>query len=167
MGAQVTSSEGVGYADITAMAQSLGASGQNMQKAAQDLIQTAVDDITRYAQQFAPKKSGVLTQSIHGDVDAGNLIGTVSAGAKYALFVELGTGTRGEFPTHEIVIRPKNASVLRWRGPDGKIHFAKVVRSPGMKSHPFLRPALQKAIEDLETSIGVAASVSVLEGMKT
>jgi phage gpG-like protein len=53
-------------------------------------------------------------------------------------------------PIHEFggtiparIIRPKNSSVLAWRGPDG-MRFARFVRFPGatIPARPYLRPAL-------------------------
>lgn len=56
-------------------------------------------------------------------------------GKLYPLYVEFGTGPH--------TIRPKNPNgMLRWTGPDGRVHFAKVVHHPGARAQPFIRPAL-------------------------
>jgi hypothetical protein len=56
-------------------------------------------------------------------------------GEPIGLFAEVGTQPH--------TIRPKNPNGwLRWTGPDGKVHFAKVVHHPGTRAQPHLRPAL-------------------------
>lgn len=155
----------VGYSDITDLSEYWAQqSGITMQQAAAGLIAETTQNIENYAQMYVPTRTGELKGSITSWTQDNGLTGVVAATAPYALFVELGTGQRGEFPGAQIVIRPRTASVLRFVGADGKVHYAKVVRSPGMAAHPFLRPALEQAIADLEANLGVAAMTSVLKG---
>jgi HK97 gp10 family phage protein len=155
---------GVGYADISGLAERMGEVGPAAVRVTQRLVAATTEQVEHYATEYAPRKTGTLVGSIRSDIGNGGMSGTVEATAKYAIFVELGTGLRGEFPSQEIVIRPRAAKALRWVGPDGKVHFAKVVRSPGMKAKPFLRPALQRAIDELESSLGVAIAMEILRG---
>lgn len=38
---------------------------------------------------------------------------------------------------------------LRWRGPDGRYHFAKAVFHPGTNPLPFMRPAAERAEDEM------------------
>lgn len=153
----------VGYADITNLAEAYRHAGEAAKDAATRALHDVVNDITALAQQYAPARSGQLRGSISGRVDG--LTGVVSASAPYAAYVELGTGTRGEFPTQMITIRPRNpGGALRWTGSDGKVHFAKVVHSPGMKAHPYLRPALADTLDKFTAALAVSVASSVLKG---
>lgn len=160
----MTTPPGVGYADITALAKRYAGSGGNLHEAAGELIGETTEEIRQLAISYAPMDTGQLRSSIVSYVDSSGLTGIVTATAPYALFVELGTGVRGEFPTGMITIRPKNAKMLSWIDGNGRRVFAKVVHSPGMKAKPYLRPALEQAIGGLETRLGVAAIMSIVKG---
>lgn len=152
----------VGYADITAIATQYAAAGADAKTAANRALHDVTADIADLARQYAPARTGRLRGSISSYVDG--LTGVVFASADYAAFVELGTGTRGEFPGQTITIRPKNAKALRWVGSDGRVHFSKVVHSPGMKARPYLRPALEDVLAKFEADLGVAVVSTILKG---
>ena len=71
-------------------------------------------------------RGGVIVQRIGTDVE-------------YAIFVHEGTRPH--------IIRPRNASVLAWRGPTGMV-FARSVNHPGMAANPFLRDGLHEGFRD-------------------
>lgn len=161
----MTQPTGVGQADITNLARAFATSGTSMKASATHLVHEAVGATEEYAKAYAPVRSGRLRGSISSYSD--DLTGVVQASASYAIFVELGTGTRGEFPTGPITIKPKTGQYLSWIDGNGKRVFAKSVTSPGMAPKPFLRPALQRAIEELEGQLGVAAVLSIVKGPNT
>jgi hypothetical protein len=119
------------------------------------ILQKLQLDTTAEAKRLVPRKTGNLGRSI-----APGMLTTrdalVVARARYARYVELGTRPH--------VIRPRNASVLRFpakgtpvtlsgrartaavRG-GGAYAFAKEVHHPGTKAKPFLVPGARKAVE--------------------
>ncbi len=64
----------------------------------------------------------------------GGIIGEVGTAVEYARFVEYGTQAH--------VIRPRNRQALYWKGAE---HPVRLVRHPGNRPYPFLRPALVAA----------------------
>ncbi len=65
-----------------------------------------------------------------------------SYGIKYAIYIETGTDP--------YVIRPVKAKALFW---PGAAHPVKVVHHPGIKAHPFLRPAADRFYPALPSEI--------------
>jgi HK97 gp10 family phage protein len=101
------------------------------------------------AKRRVPRKTGHLGRSIK----AGRVTkrsATVEANARYAAYVEFGTKPH--------VIRPKTKKALAW-APSGQTRlsgrprkgakriFATIVNHPGTKAQPFLRPAVEAAVE--------------------
>jgi HK97 gp10 family phage protein len=159
---------GVGYADISQLARQYAKSGVSVKAAAQQTVAELVVSVEDYARQYVPVRTGKLRSSISSYVDGSGMTGVVEANTPYALFVELGTGTRGEMGGQMITIKPKNPNgLLSWTGADGRKHFAKVVHSPGMKSHPYLRPALTSAIDELAGDLAKAVAVTLTKGPKS
>jgi len=56
-----------------------------------------------------------------------------------------------EFGTQPHVILPKDKKVLSWIGPDGVRRFATIVFHPGTPPMPHVRPAIELAIEEIQT----------------
>ena len=108
---------------------------------------------------------GELMGSITHEVDDNRSSVIVGSDAPHALYNEFGTGFRGataykqyfdeERPnfTIPIIIRPKTKKALRWKGKDGKLHFAKIVSSPGRKPVAMLRRALFQGQGDIKESV--------------
>ena len=88
------------------------------------------------ARQDVPVRTGHLGQSIsEGNirtVGPRTVEGSVTASARYALYVHQGTSPH--------IIRPKNAQALRFEI-GGRTIYTKLVRHPGTKARPFLRNA--------------------------
>lgn len=112
-------------------------------------------DTTAEAKRLVPRKTGNLGRTIQPGMLT-NRDALVVARARYARYVELGTRPH--------VIRPRNASVLRFpangtavtlsgRARTGAVRaggayaFAKEVHHPGTKPQPFLVPGARKAVE--------------------
>lgn len=94
--------------------------------------------------ETVPFKTGELRKSIHvSRIGVGYLIGTNKI---YARAVH--EGRPG------IIIRPKNAKVLRWPGKSkGKAVFAKRVFQPARKGRPFFRQALDIFEDNLDNEV--------------
>lgn len=113
------------------------------------------------AKVHAPKRSGNLKRSII----AGTLTdasASIEAGADYAAFVEYGTRPH--------IIRPVHGRSLAWSSDPGAYTligtmragrrpdiFAKVVHHPGTSPRPYLYPAAQQALEEVNADPLVAA----------
>jgi len=106
-----------------------------------------------YAKVLAPKRSGHLKRTIHpGILEATRA--TVEVDAVYAAAHEFGSGLHG--PNHAYyIIKPVKGKWLAWGGArrlTGSLrtgaqatNFARVVHHPGVKPHPYLVPAAEKA----------------------
>lgn len=155
----------VGYVDLTNLANDLTqAAGGSVRTNTKALVASVTAQTEFLAQAYAPVRRGELRGSIHSYLTNGGMSGVVAADSKHASFVEFGTGIRGEFPGQIIIIRPRAAKYLRFRGKDGKWHFAKEVHSPGMAPRPFLRPALERAVVPLAQGLGDIGVLTIVKG---
>ena len=109
---------------------------------AQQAMREAMDEAVTYARHNAPAVTGTLRDSIGYEIVGDRAV--LFATAPYAPYVEYGTGSRGEFPTGPYEIRPRRAQALRFEI-GGRTVFAKKVVHPGVRSRPFLRPAMEHA----------------------
>lgn len=158
-------SKTVGSIQVSALAKDLSdASGQPFGLVAQQLVLSAATQIQTFAQAYAPRRTGRLAQSIEKTSTNSGMSATVRATAPYAAFDEFGTGTRGEFPGHPIVIVPRRAKYLKFKGRDGKIVFAKKVVSPGMAPRPFMRPAVERVALPLANNLADSAVAFIVRG---
>lgn len=103
------------------------------------------------AKRLVPRRTGNLGRTIRvGTVTdtSATVVAGGTANVGYALYVEQGT------QPHEIV--PRNAKVLAWGGArtlagrsrrgSGPTRFARRVRHPGTKPHPYLVPGVRLAL---------------------
>jgi phage gpG-like protein len=83
-------------------------------------------------------------------------------GVPYAAIHEFGGRTR----PHKIV--PRKAKVLSWRGKSGARQYARSVNHPGsnIPARPYLVPALEKNLKQLEKQLAVAIEVAFAEGLR-
>jgi len=86
------------------------------------------------ARERAPVRTGRLRESI-SLIKVNDLHYVVGSPLEYAVYVERGTRPH--------IIRPKRARALRFVV-GGETVFARLVRHPGTKPHPFFAHALQK-----------------------
>lgn len=127
--------------DVDGVVAALKVAGDNLGRHMPMALELGADLIAAEAKQTHAYKdrSGALTNSIMRDAVTGSFDGqdlgcTVSAGAPYAVFVELGTRR------HKI--KPKYRRALRWPV-EGGFAFAKSVNHPGTQPTYFLRRAVE------------------------
>lgn len=82
------------------------------------------------AQQYVPKRSGRLAESLRAEVHD-KVLRVGSLDCNYATDVEMGTSAH--------VIKPRFKRALYWEGAD---HPVGKVNHPGTRPQPYLRPAL-------------------------
>lgn len=110
-------------------------------------------------------KSSIRAGRVEGDFLDGSLRGSVLAAAPYAAFVEFGTLSRGEpgfasGGTKEIV--PTRRKALRFAAPGGDgFIFRKRVTMKGMKSRPYMRPAVEKNLSRIEDKMAAAMELAL------
>lgn len=134
------------YLDLTNLANDLFKAADNIEAATQNLLDSAGNQILAEAQSKVAVKTGKLKQSI--TKTSKRMEVTVGPSAEHGVFIEYGTGTRGEFPSSMYEIRPKNGNVLVFKV-GGKTVYARSVKHPGIKAQPFMRPAAEKWVEEL------------------
>ncbi len=106
----------------------------------------------REAKALVPRRTGNLGRTIR----IGRITDTsaeVLAGGR----LNVGYAAAVEFGTKPHIIRPRRAKVLAWGGRrtlGGRLragqradHFARSVRHPGTKAHPYLMPGIRRALE--------------------
>lgn len=169
--------------DTAGLARALERLIPEMDRAFSDAMSTVMDDVTNDAKSRAPSKTSDLVTSIgsvYGGVFSdGTLIGTVSASASHALFVEYGTrphvieGKKENFTMYPrkgnkalafngIVVRSvkRTQRALRFPGRFGW-SFATKVNHPGTSPNPFLRPALQSNRGNIEGQFEKATKLAI------
>ena len=139
------------------------ASGDKFSAVAKNLVIDTANQVQQFAMAYAPVRTGALRESITILITNGGLGAVISPHVGYQVFVEFGTGTRGEFPGHPIVITPKKAKVLRFVV-NGRVVYAKKVVSPGMAPRPYMRPAAERVAEPLARGMGDNAVIFVVRG---
>ena len=108
----------------------------------------------REAKLLVPRRTGNLGRTIRIGARTDRYVEVKAGGQRnvgYAAAVEFGTGRH--------VIVPRKAKALAWGGGrtlGGRLrkgqqadHFARRVNHPGTKAQPYLRPGLQKALQQL------------------
>ena len=114
-------------------------SGLRMDPSARAHVDQAINDwlgktigraILTDAQQYVPKRSGRLAESLRAEVHD-KVLRVGSLDVNYATDVEMGTSPH--------VIKPRFKRALYWEGAD---HPVARVNHPGTRPQPYLRPAL-------------------------
>ena len=140
--------------DLTTLVEDLAyAGGYDTESIVGEIVHSMGESTAEIAQMYAPKDTGELARSI--GVQHGPMESRVYASAPHAAYVEFGTWSHSDIlprsGTYEI--RPKNADALRFTAADGNVVFTKLVNHPGVKSQPFMRPAVAAAVEGFGTAI--------------
>ena len=117
--------------------------------------------IVAKAQSNAPFKTGALKNSIEYEASANKLV--IDVGVPYGTFQEFGTGVRGEFSGTTYDIRPKRAKFLRFVV-GGKVVYTKHVRHPGIRAHPYLRPAAIEVLGPLLDKLADRGQAMIVKG---
>lgn len=151
------------YGDLTALIARLNAgSGESIKKTAHKVIADAAVMVQKEAMALAPVKTGRLRGSITVKINKGQAV--IGPSVPYGVFQEFGTGTRGEFKGAMYEIRPKNAAYLVFKTKDGKRVRTKLVRHPGIKGKPYMRPAVTHVLSDVAPDILQAGALLITKG---
>lgn len=94
---------------------------------------------------LAPKDTGNLAGSISTDVDPDGLGGVVGPTAEYGADVEYGTEAH--------IIRAHDGGMLRFEA-GGRVVFVREVHHPGTAPQPYMGPAADRNIPQLEHALG-------------
>lgn len=110
-----------------------------LDKAVNDSIQEVGFRIEQVAKESAPVDTGYYRNNI--SFDGKN---KVTAHANYSASIEYGI-------TNPVLIKPKNAQVLHFRGKDGKDVFVKWAQQKARKPNPIMRNASRKVQKEVKT----------------
>jgi HK97 gp10 family phage protein len=141
------------WADLSSLAHDMAnATGTSIGMAAAEIIQQSAQQIQKAAQTAAPVKSGRLRSSISIRYPE-PLHAVIGPQVEYGVYQEFGTGSRGEFPGNSYEIKPKSGHKYLSFVSNGRRIYVRKVTHPGVKAHPFMRPAFRQvlgsAVEDL------------------
>jgi HK97 gp10 family phage protein len=141
-------SHAAAVADLTGLAENLNRAAAEADTSVERVMLHIAEMIAEEMKRLAPVDTGKLRDSIRIKTMPGRIeIGP--DGVDYAVYLEFGTGSRGEFPTGPYEIHPKKPDgVLVFQINDKTVH-ARMVIHPGIAPHPFARPALQKWLDQL------------------
>lgn len=129
-------------ADFSALADDLAWAAKNANMSVMGLLDTYAVRIQELAQQNAPVDTGLLRSQIKILRSPGKIvIGVDPEVVDYAGFQEYGT-------TGPYTIEPKNGKALAFNS-GGKMVIVRKVTHPGVKAHPYIRPALQQFLREL------------------
>lgn len=88
----------------------------------------------------------------------------VGPNVEYGVYQEYGTGSRGEFPGQAYMIRPKRAGGLLAFKIGNKTVYSRSVRHPGIKAHPFMRPAIEAVLGTLAGDMAERGALLITKG---
>lgn len=135
--------------------------------------------VAQRAAEKAPVDTGRLARSIHSGTptEIAPMVVQVLIGTnvEYARAHELGSGLYSEDPDERdfIIIEPVNAKALAFEWPGGPknisnydpetgLYFFRRVRHPGVRPHPYLRPALRESEEEGKMLLWDAIKVALV-----
>jgi len=120
---------------------------KELKKVCDSVLRRHAEAAASTASRLAPKRTGRLAASIRYRRE-GEMSYSVGSGLRYAPFVEYGTKPH--------LIRPVSAKVLAFTVGAAKV-FAKIVKHPGSKERPFLRPAFKEIEPKLKAELTAKA----------
>ena len=142
------------YAELSGLADNFAhASGQSFRAAAAELVDSYAIQTASLAQSFAPVKTGDLRDSITVSRPS-PLTAIIGPHVDYGPYQEFGTRTRGEFggpPAYDI--HPKKPGGMLKFQVGGKTVYARVVHHPGVRPHPYMRPAFERIVTPFGQSL--------------
>lgn len=151
------------YADLTQLVSDLRFAHETIEKASEEILDEVSTKIETLMKQYAPMKTGRLSQSIRTIRSTGRRdIGP--HGVPYAVYQEFGTATRGEFGGTMYKIRPKTPGGRLHFQVDGKWVSAKEVNHPGIPPHPFARPAARQALDNIAQTFATKGVELITKG---
>lgn len=141
----------VASADISRLAEALRTTAHDSGATTQRVLIESANFLLTEMEVRVPVDTGELRESLSVRVEGDRVL--VGPTASHAAYVEFGTAP------HEI--RPKkDGGTLRWTQ-GGVTYYAKVVRHPGTKAQPFVRPAFEAWVDSLGPAVA-AANVKVM-----
>lgn len=137
-----------GVADLTKLSADLEKAARDADTTVEKVMLLIAEKIQEEMKRLARVKTGRMRDAIRIKTMPGRIeIGP--DGVDYAVYIEYGTGSKGEFPTGPYEIHPKRpGGSLVFKINDKTVH-ARMVIHPGIKPFPFARPALQKWLDEL------------------
>ena len=151
-------------ADLYSLAQDLTtASGGNIEQTASELISQTAQKIALVAQAKAPVKTGELRSSIKVHYIS-PLKASVGPDVSYGAYQEFGTGSRGEFGGAIYEIKPKKPGGVLVFKVNGKTVFARSVKHPGIKAHPYMRPAFEEVMGETAKLLADKGQAQITRG---
>ena len=153
-------------ADLRALAADLAfAAGTGPEQAAHKLLASTATQVAALAQAKAPRDTGKLSSSIQITwVSKTDVI--IGPSVAYGVFQEFGTASRGEFPGQAYEIRPKTKPFLVFQV-NGKTVVTRRVIHPGVKAQPYMRPALQQALEPFTEALAEKGQLLITKGPRS
>lgn len=142
----------VGSADIHRLAEALRRSGQESHATTMGVLIEAANYILTEMEIRVPVDTGELRNSLSVQVMGDRV--RIGPTADHGVYVEFGT------QPHEI--RPKTAGGTLRFTINGRVIYAKVVRHPGTKAQPFVRPAFEAWVDSLGAMVE-EANVKVIK----
>lgn len=136
-------------ADLTALIRRLDHAADSIKDASEKILDETANSIYELMVSMAPVRTGRLRTSIR-IVSAPGMRTIGPQGVDYAAYQEFGTGIRGEFPTSEYIIRPRQEGGRLVFKIDGKWVSTREVHHPGIPPNPYVRPAARQGLSDLE-----------------
>lgn len=135
-------------ADLTKLSADLNKAAREADITVEQVMLQIAEMIQDEMKRLARVKTGKLRDSIRIKTMPGRIeIGP--DGVDYAVYIEYGTGSKGEFPTGPYEIHPKRpGGSLIFKINDKTVH-ARMVIHPGIRPFPFARPALQRWLDQL------------------
>lgn len=150
-------------ADLTKLAKNLAdAAGMPMQDAVSRTLNQKALEVQTIAASLAPRRKGILAASIRTTQISPTSI-SIGPTVPYGVFQEFGTASRGEFGGTSYTITPKSKKYLSFVV-NGKRVYTKKVIHPGIPAHPYMRPALEKALDGLTEELASQGALMILRG---
>ncbi len=129
----------------------------------ENILEDIGSRIQESARMKAPVKTGELRNSIVYQVENGNTL-IIDSDKEYATYQEFGTGGRGEFPGKPYKIYPRNKGGRLVFKVGSKTVSAKSVTHPGVRPHPFLRPAAMEVMGPLLEKLADRGQALIVKG---
>jgi len=125
-----------------------GKAPEILQKALDEAMSEAVTFMEGRVKALTPRRTGLLAQSIHGEIERGTPVvrGIVAHQSRYGDLVERGTGIYGP-RGQEFIITPKDKKALFW--PGAKYPVMKVVQQ-GFPGRHMFEQALNENFGELQ-----------------
>lgn len=138
----------------------INAGAAGLQREVNSAMVKSVNVVKNDAQTIAPFKTGTLRRSIYTQIQDNGFKGIVAQDnnmAPYGIYIEMGTKPH--------VIVPVNAKALFWKGAD---HPVRIVHHPGFPAKPFMAPALERNLDNIQKYFEDAVNnvVAIMAGRK-